>query len=44
MFLLSKGYMFNFKDKVHWEDDRVPTFLLAARSLEAEHKDAFSSF
>lgn len=44
VFLLSKGYMFNFKDKVHCEDDQVPTFLLAARNFEAKHKDAFSSF
>lgn len=44
VFLLSKGYMFKFKDKVHCEDDQVPTSLLAARNFEANHKGAFSSF
>lgn len=44
VFLLSKGYTFNCKDKVYCGEDHVPAFLLAARNFEAKHKGAFSSF
>lgn len=44
VFLLSKGYTFNCKDKVYCGEDHVPAFLLAARNFESKHKGAFSSF